>query len=65
MPQRTHYSPELNRFLVCALYHEAKSKGMHMTNLANQLLSQVLTGGDGWQKAMLQFQENTEEQPKH
>jgi hypothetical protein len=63
MPQRTHYSPELNRFLVCALYHEAKKRGMHMTNLANQLLSQTLTGGDGWQKAMLQFQDETEPKP--
>jgi hypothetical protein len=64
MPNQQHYSPELNRFLVCALYHEAKERGMHMTNLANQLLSQALTGGDGWQKAIMQYQEPAQEPPQ-
>jgi len=58
-----HYSPAINRFLVSVLYHEAKGRGIHMTTLANQLLSKALTGGDGWQKTMMQLQEKTAEQP--
>jgi hypothetical protein len=30
MARRTHYSPQLSRINVCALYHEAKSKGVPM-----------------------------------
>jgi hypothetical protein len=49
-----HYSPEINRFLITVLYHEAKARGVKMTTLVNQLLSQSLTGGTGWQKATVQ-----------
>ena len=64
MPRPKHYSPEINRFLVSVLYHEAKGKNLAMTTLANQLLAQALTGGEGWQQAMLQFQENAQETPQ-
>lgn len=52
-----HYSPKSDRFLVCVPYHDAKEKGQPMTIVANQILTQALTGGEGWKKAMMQIQE--------
>jgi hypothetical protein len=59
MPRPKHYSPAIHRFLVSVLYHEAKARGVAMTKLTNQLLTEKLTGGDGWQKAMMQLQEQS------
>jgi hypothetical protein len=48
---RKHYSPGIRRFLVSALYHEAKERGVPMTVLTNQILEAGLTGTEGWKKA--------------
>lgn len=40
-----HYSPEVRRFLVTVLYHEAKAQKVPMTVLTNQLLERSLRGG--------------------
>ena len=60
MPQSKHYSPAINRFLVSVLYHEARAKRVPMTSLVNQILTERLTGGDGWRRAMLQLQEQAQ-----
>ena len=49
-----HYSPEVRRFLVTVLYHEAKAQKVPMTVLTNQLLERSLRGGEGWRKAQEQ-----------
>jgi hypothetical protein len=54
MPRAQHYSPAIKRFLVSALYHEARGRGVKMTTLANGLLEQALVGTGGWQKAKAQ-----------
>jgi hypothetical protein len=46
------YSPQLSRFIVSALYHEAKCRRMPMTRLADQLLHEALIGTTGWRKAI-------------
>jgi len=51
MARPQHYSPAINRFLVCALYHQAKAKGVPMTVLTNELLQAALSGSEGWHKA--------------
>ena len=51
MARPKHYSPEIRRFLVSALYHEAKGRGVPMTVLANQILQSGLIGTEGWKKA--------------
>ena len=51
MPRARHYSPEIRRPLVSALYHEAKHRRMPMTRLANQILAEALAGTVGWQQA--------------
>jgi hypothetical protein len=60
MPRPKHYSPEIRRFLVSALYHEAKGRGIPMTVLTNQLLQDSLKGTEGWKRAeeTLQVQES-------
>ena len=50
MPTR-HYTPPLDRFLVKALYHEARQRDIPMTRLANQIVQQALTGSPGWKQA--------------
>ena len=55
MAQNRHYSPAIDRFLVCALYHEARERGMPMTKLVNELLKAALLGSAGWQKARNQL----------
>lgn len=57
--RRKRYSPAIHRFIVSCLYHEAKRRGVKMTVLANQLLINALSGGDGWQAAMKQLQEQS------
>ena len=39
---KRHYSPQIDRDLVSALYHEAKARGIPMTRLANRLLQAAL-----------------------
>ena len=51
MAKPRHYSPQLGRFLVCVLYHEARRRGQPMTALANQLLESALAGSAGWREA--------------
>ena len=55
MPQK-HYTPPLSRFNVCALYHEAKTRGIPMTQLANDLVEAALKDSPGWQKAQEQHE---------
>ena len=43
-----HYTPPLDRFLVKALYHEAKQQRVPMTRLVNHIVQQALAGTDGW-----------------
>jgi hypothetical protein len=50
-PRPRYYSPQLGRFLVCVLYHEARRRGQPMTALANQLLECALAGSAGWREA--------------
>ena len=49
--EKRHYSPQLDRFLVCALYHEAKRRRKPMTRLANELVTQALRDTEGWRDA--------------
>ena len=56
MPKK-HYIPPLSRFLVCALHHEAKARGVPMTKLAQQLVEAGLRDTPGWQMAQAQQQE--------
>ncbi len=51
MPRPKHYSPEIRRFLVSVLYHEARGRGVPMTVLTNQVLEDGLKETDGWKKA--------------
>ncbi len=54
--RQTHYTPPLSPFNVCALYHEAKARGIPMTQLANDLVEAGLKDSPGWQKAQEQHQ---------
>jgi len=51
MPRPKHYSPEIERFLVSCLYHEARERRIPMTRLVNELLRQALDGSTGWRRA--------------
>jgi len=51
---RKYYSPPLSRFLVCALYHQAKQLGIPMTQLANNLVELALKETPGWREAQAQ-----------
>jgi hypothetical protein len=53
MPQK-HYTPPLSRFIVCALYHEAKQRRIPMTRLANNLIELALKETPGWKEAQAQ-----------
>ena len=53
MPQK-HYTPPLSRFIVCALYHEAKARRIPMTQLANDLIEAGLKDSAGWKEAQAQ-----------
>ena len=50
MPRPKHYSPQISRFLVSVLYHEAKAHKMPMTKLTDMLLRRSLVDSEGWQK---------------
>jgi hypothetical protein len=51
MPRPRHYSPQLSRFMVSVLYHEAKARKIPMTKLTDNLLRQSLTGSESWRTA--------------
>jgi hypothetical protein len=53
MARARWYSPQLDRFLVSALYHEARRRKVPMTRLANRLLESALAGSEGWEAAVL------------
>lgn len=54
MARSTHYTPPLSRFLVCALYHEARQRKIPMTRLANNLIELALKETQGWKQAQAQ-----------
>jgi alkylated DNA nucleotide flippase Atl1 len=54
MPQK-HYTPPLSRFIVCALYHEAKQRRIPMTRLVNNLVEAGLKDSAGWKEAQDQL----------
>jgi len=51
MAKSTHYTPPLSRFIVCALYHEARQLGIPMTQLVNDLVEAGLKDSAGWKEA--------------
>jgi hypothetical protein len=55
MARSKHYTPPLSRFLVCALYHEAKARQIPMTRLANDLIASGLKESPGWKEAQDQM----------
>ena len=59
MPQK-HYTPPLSRFIVCALYHEAKQRRIPMTRLVNNLVEAGLKDSAGW-KDQLRLGEGVKE----
>lgn len=46
-----HYSPQLNRFLVCVLWHEGQRQNKPMTEVANELVANGLRDGESWKAA--------------
>ncbi len=46
-----HYSPQLNRFLVCVLWHEGQRQKKPMTEIANRLLESGLRESESWRVA--------------
>ena len=63
MAKPRHYSPQLGRFLVCVLYHEARRRGQPMTALAKQLLESALAGSAGWREAEVAMRLSEETAP--
>jgi len=51
MPRSDHYSPEIERFIVSCLYHEARAQRIPMTRLVNELLRSALEDSVGLRKA--------------
>jgi hypothetical protein len=54
MARSTHYTPPLSRFIVCALYHEARQRRIPMTQLVNNLVEAGLKDSAGWKEARAQ-----------
>lgn len=52
MARPSHYSPAIDRFLVAALYHEARLRRVPMTRLVDGLLRRALEGSRGWDAAI-------------
>ncbi len=53
--RRKHYTPPLSRFIVCALFHESKARGIPMTRLANELVEAALKDSQAWKRAQEQM----------
>jgi hypothetical protein len=51
MSRPKHYSPEIKRFIVSVLYHEAQARSVPMTVLTNQLLADRLKDSPSWKVA--------------
>jgi hypothetical protein len=52
MPRKSpYYYPKISRFLVSVLYHEARSRHIPMTELAERLLRECLEGSKSWRTA--------------
>lgn len=51
MAKAMYYSPPLSRFNVCALYHQAKYRGIPMTQLVDELVEAGLKESAGWKQA--------------
>ena len=64
MARSTHYTPPLSRFIVSALYHEAKARKIPMTRLANNLIELALKETPGWKEAQAQEAMQMEERVK-
>ena len=61
MARPRHYSPQLSRFLVSVLYHQAKHRKIPMTKLTDELLQNALRGSPGWiQATTLKLAEESE-----
>lgn len=54
-----HYTPSLKRFLVSALYHQAKVEQVPMTTLLNRIVEQALINSAGWQQAQNHLKDST------
>jgi hypothetical protein len=54
-----HYSPQLSRLVVCALYHEAKARKKPMTHLVDEILRSALDGSDGMAVARETFKQGS------
>lgn len=48
MGQSSHYSPPIRREIVRVLYHERVRRGIHMTDLVHDLLTEALKDTDSW-----------------
>ena len=49
--RQRHYSPQLDRFIAKALYHEAKRQNKPMTKLADEIMAGALKESLGWRDA--------------
>ena len=58
-----HYVPAISRFLVCVLFHEGKRRGMKMTALVAELLSNQLRNTPSWKTAEEQLGITAAHQP--
>jgi hypothetical protein len=50
-----HYSPQISRVLVCALYHEAKRRRVPMTTLVDELVGRALSNSEALRTAHRAF----------
>ena len=50
MAKPRHYSPQIARFMVSVLYHEAKARKLPMTKLTDEMLRQSLMNSEGWRQ---------------
>ena len=50
-PEDSDLQSAIDRFLVSALYHEAKRRGLPMTKLVNGILEEKLQDSHGWRVA--------------
>ena len=63
MAQAMYYTPQVSRFVVSVLYHEAKRRQIPMTRLTDELLRRQLSGCESWETA--QSLRIAEEAPKY
>lgn len=51
------YQPELPPFLIKAIHHEAKLRGVPMTKLLREIVSEALRRTEGMQRARQEIQD--------